>query len=115
MYTANSPKELKKLMEEGKYPILITDERTQRLIEVFESLKTKGVKETAKDEIKKAIISVLASVTSVTTMNAISEPTIIAILTISLASIIALYAIYKNKNIKIKYNKDSSIELNTEN
>lgn len=112
MYTANSPKELKKLMEEGKYPILITDERTLRLIEVFESLKTKGVKETAKDEIKKAIISVLASVA---TVNAISEPTIIAILTISLASIIALYAIYKNKNIKIKYNKDGSIELNTEN
>lgn len=112
MYTANSPKELKKLMEEGKYPILITDERTQRLIEVFESLKTKGVKETAKDEIKKTIISVLASVA---TVNAISEPTIIAMLTISLASIIALYAIYKNKNIKLKYNKDGSIELSTEN
>lgn len=112
MYTANSPKELKKLMEENKYPILIVDEKTQRLVEVFESLKTKGVKETAKDEIKKAIISVLASVS---TVNAISEPTIIAMLTISLASIIALYAIYKNKNIKLKYNKDGSIELSTEN
>lgn len=112
MYTANSPKELKKLMEENKYPILIIDEKTQRLVEVFESLKTKGVKETAKDEIKKAIISVLASVS---TVNAISEPTIIAMLTISLASIIALYAIYKNKNIKLKYNKDGSIELSTEN
>lgn len=112
MYTANSPKELKKLMEEDKFPILITDEKSQRLVEVFESLKTKGVKETAKDEIKKAIISVFAPLT---TMNAISEVTLIAILTISLASIIALYAIYKNKNIKIKYNKDGSIELETKN
>lgn len=112
MYTANSPKELKKLMKEDKYPILILDEESQRLVEVFESLKTKGVKETAKDEIKKAIISVLAPVT---TLNAISEPTIIAILTISLASIIALYAIYKNKNIKIKYNNDGTIVLETEN
>ncbi len=112
MYTANSPTELKKLMEEDKFPILITDEKSQRLVGVFESLKTKGVKETAKDEIKKAIISAFAPFT---TMNAISEVTLFAILTISFASIIALYALYKNKNIKIKYNKDGSIELDTNN
>ena len=87
MYTADSPKELKKLMKEDKYPILVADEKTQKLVEVLESLKT----------------------------NAISEPVIIAILAISLTSIIALYAIYKNKNIILKYNKDGSIELSTKN
>jgi hypothetical protein len=112
MYTANSPKELKKLMKEDKYPILVVDEKTQRLVEVLESLKTKGIKETAKDEIKKAITSALVSITSA---NAISEPAIIAILSISMTSIIALYAIYKNKNIKLKYNKDGSVELSTGN
>ena len=112
MYTADSPKELKKLMKEDKYPILVADEKTQKLVEVLESLKTKGVKETANDEIKKAITSILVPFTSV---NAISEPVIIAILAISLTSIIALYAIYKNKNIILKYNKDGSIELSTKN
>lgn len=53
MYTANSPRELKRLMKEDKFPILVTDEKTKGIVEILESLKSKGVLPTAKEEIKK--------------------------------------------------------------
>lgn len=98
MYTANSPKELKKLIEEDKFPVLIADEKTLRLVEILESLKNKGVKETAKDEIKKALLELIP-----TNTNIISEAGFIIIFGFSLATIIALYALYKGKNIKLKF------------
>ena len=108
MYTANSPKELKKLMKEDKFPILVTDEKTIGIVEILESLKSKGILPTAKDEIKKALISIISP-----TMNAVSGPIILGIVTVSLATIVALYALYKNKNVKWKVNPDGSIELST--
>lgn len=112
MYTANSPRELKRLMKEDKFPILVTDEKTKGIVEILESLKSKGVLPTAKEEIKKAVASTLVSIIKPTT-NAISEPIILAIVTVSLTTIVALYALYKNKNITWKVNPDGSIELST--
>lgn len=112
MYTANSPRELKRLMKEDKFPILVTDEKTKGIVEILESLKSKGVLPTAKEEIKKTVASTLVSIIKPTT-NAISEPIILAIVTVSLTTIVALYALYKNKNITWKVNPDGSIELST--
>jgi len=108
MYTANSPKELKKLMEEDKFPIQVTDEKTIKVVEILESLKQKGVKETAKDEIVKTIMAILKP-----TVNAVSEATLLILVGMSLTAIISLYAIYKGQIIELKYNKDGSIELST--
>ena len=110
MYTAKNSRELKKLLEEEKSPICVIDSKTKKVVEILESLKQKGVKETAKDEIKKTIMEILNP-----TMNVVSEVTIIVIVGMSLAAIVSLYAIYKGKNIVLKYKKDGSIELSTEN
>jgi len=104
MYTANSPKELKKLIEEGKSPIYTTDPKTIKVIEALESLKTKGVVETAKDEIKEVFLKILIGVAR--PIGLISETTTIILVGMSLATLIALYATYKNRSTKIKYRTD---------
>lgn len=108
MYTANNPRELKKLLGEEKSPICITDSKTKKVVEILESLKQKGVKETAKDEIVKTIMAILKP-----TVNAVSEATLLILVGMSLTAIISLYAIYKGQIIELKYNKDGSIELST--
>lgn len=110
MYTANNSKELKKLIKGDKFPIIVTDEKTKETIRLLEALKSKGILSTAKDEIKKAIITYFSYVT---TMNVISEPTLIVIVGLSLTTLIALYALYKEKNIKVCYNEDGSITIET--
>ena len=104
MYTANSPKELKKLMEEDKFPIQVADEETKGIVEILESLKSKGVLPTAKDEIKKVVIAVISA--SQTTINIIcpstNDTSFFSDLAL-LATITALYALYKRKNIKLQY------------
>jgi len=104
MYTANSPKELKKMLEEGKSPIYTTDSKTIKVVEALESIKSKGVVGTAKDEIKKMFLRILTGMTK--PMGIISDTTILIIVGMSLTALVSLYALYKEKNPQIEYEED---------
>lgn len=108
MYEAKKPKELKKLLEEGKTPIAIHDKDTIEVVKTMESLKRQGVVATLKQK-------TLSALTGCCVNNAIAETTIVALGIISAATLVALYAIYKNKNVKIKFNPDGSITIETSN
>lgn len=106
MYTANSPKELKKLIKEDKFPIQVTDEETKEIVEILESLKSKGVLPTAKDEIKdeiKKLISIIPTTTKTISTTANDMNVVCSYKRASLATIIALYALYKKKNIDVRW------------
>lgn len=104
MYEAKNHKELKKLLEEGKSPILVRDKKTIKIVETLESLKRKGfvgtLEEKAIDSISKTVIQ-----------QALSEAGILILAGMSFATLLGLYAIYKNKTIVVKRNKDGSIEV----
>ena len=95
MYEANSPKELKKLMKEDKFPILVKDEKTIRVVGQLERRKNR--KKYGK------------------MMGLVSEPTLIILAIISAVMFISLYALYKDKNIEIEVNQDGSIKLKASN
>ena len=110
MYKANSHKELKKLVKENKFPIHIVDENTIKVVETMEELKKKGVVVTARDKICAKIFKTFLHVD-----NVISESAVVILAIISAATLVSLYALYKNKNVRVKYNPDGSVELDTSN
>lgn len=108
MYEAHNHKELKKLLEEGKTPILVRDRNTIEVVKTMESLKSKGVLGSIKEKI-------IGTLVGGATTNMITESTVVILGIITAATLIALYAIYRKKNIKIKYNPDGSVTLETSN
>lgn len=91
MYEANSPKELKKLMKEDKFPILVKDEKTIRVVEDLEEVKSGGE------------------------MGVIAGATVVTLAIVTAVLFISLYALYKDKNVEIERNPDGSIKLKTSN
>ncbi len=89
MYEAKNPKELKKLLKEDKFPILIKDEKTIRVVEDLEQVKNGGK------------------------MGVISEATVVTLAIVTAVSFILLYAIYKDKNIKVVRKPDGTIIIQT--
>ncbi len=110
MYKANSHKELKKLLKEDKFPIHIVDENTIKVVETMEELKKKGVVVTARDKICAKIFKTFSPEHCM-----ISESAVVALAIISAVTLLSLYALYKNKDIKVEYNKDGSVVLKTSN
>ena len=104
MYEAKNHKELKKLLEEGKSPILVRDKKTIKIVETLESLKRNGFVGTLE---KKAIDSILRE----RLKSVLSESGILVLGGMSIAGILGLYAIYKKMLILFKRNKDGSIEV----
>lgn len=104
MYKANNPKELKNLLKKGSSPILVTDQSSIKVVEVLESLKTKGVRFTARDKL-------LARVFGVCSDKVLSESTIIVLSIVSAVTLISLYAVYVDKPITLKFNTDGSVVL----
>ena len=84
MYTANSAKELKKLLKNNNFPILTTDPKTIKTILYMDALKARNNKK-----------------------NAIGIAPGWVILGIGIIAItaISIYALYKDKNIKVTYEK----------
>ena len=110
MYKANNHKELKKLLKEDKFPIYITDKNTIKVVETLESLKQKGVVVTAKDKLNSTI---LGRIIETTTCNAIAETTVVVLAIITAAALISLFALWKKKNIKVTFNPDGTITIET--
>jgi len=108
MYEAKNHKELKKLLDQGKSPIIVRDKDTIKVVETMESLKTKGITATIESKFFEKMLGVVNP-----TMNVISETTVVILGIISAATLISLYALYKEKNIKLKMNPDGSVELET--
>lgn len=108
MYEAKNYKELKMFLEQGKSPIIIRDKDTIKVVKTLESLKHKGLTTTVKDKIAEWVIGIATP-----TMNVVSETTVVVLGIITATSLIALYALYKEKNIKLKFNRDGSVELET--
>ena len=110
MYKANNHKELKKLLKEDKFPIYITDKDTIKVVETLESLKQKGVVVTVKDELKSAI---LGRIIKSTTYVAIAETTVVVLAIITAAALISLFALWMKKNIKVVFNPDGTVTIET--
>jgi hypothetical protein len=110
MYKANSHKELKKQIKGNKFPIHIVDGNTIKVVETMEELKKKGVDVTVRDKNCAKTFKTFSPVNC-----KISESTVVALAIISAVTLVALYALYKNKNIKVKYNPEGSVELYTSN
>ena len=104
MYEAKNHKELKKVLEEGKSPILVRDKKTIKIVETLESLKRNGFVGTLE---KKAIDNILREQLK----SVLSESGILVLGGMSIAGILGLYAIYKKMPIKFKRNNDGSIEV----
>lgn len=104
MYKANNPKELKNLLKKGSSPILVTDQSTIKVVEVLESLKTRGVRFTARDKL-------LARVFGVCSDNVLSDSVVIALSIVSAVTLVTLYAVYVDKSITLKFNTDGSVVL----
>ena len=110
MYKAESHEQLKELLKKNRFPILITDNNTIKVVETMEGLKKKGVVVTVLDKIRAKIFKTFLPVD-----NVISESTVVILAIISAATLVSLYALYKNKNVRVKYNPDGSVELDTSN
>ena len=104
MYKANNPKELKNLLKKGSSPILVTDQSTIKVVEVLESLKTKGVRFTARDKL-------LARLFGVCSDKVLSDSVVIALSIVSAVTLVTLYAVYVDKSIKLKFNTDGTVIL----
>ncbi|MBQ2778300.1 MAG: hypothetical protein IJF46_00790 [Bacteroidaceae bacterium] len=74
----------------------------------MEELKKRGVIVTVRDKISAKSFKIFSPV-----CNFISESSVVILAIISVVALISLYALYKDKNIKVKYNSDGSIELQT--
>ena len=107
MYKANSHKELKKLLKEDKFPIYITDKNTIKVVETLESLKQKGVVVTVKDKLNSTILGP-------TTHLAIAETTVVILSIITAAALISLFALWMKKNIKVTFNPDGTVIIETQ-
>ncbi len=90
MYKANSHKELKELIKENKFPILITDEKIIRTVQWMEHKKQPK------------------------SVGIIAEPTIIiGLAVITMITVLGLYALYKDKNIEVEMTPDGKMVLRT--
>lgn len=96
---ANNHKELKKLLKEDKFPILVADYNAVSVVETLESLKQKGIIATAKDKLCEEIIK--AAVFTV-----MPKPP-----TIDTAALISLYALYRKKNTKATFSPNGSVTI----
>ena len=110
MYKANNHKELKKLLKEDKFPIYITDKDTIEVVKTLESLKQKGVVVTVKDKLKSAIPG---RIIKQNTHNVITETTVVALFIITAATLISLLALWMKKNIKVVFNLDGTVTIET--
>ena len=118
MYEANSPKELKKLLKEDKFPILVTDSKTQEIVLTMESLKKKGFVDTMTGKGRKEILRELKREKGIgieiegdgkvyrNAAPVLNQGGIIALAIIGCATIIALYAIYKNKDTELEFSEN---------
>lgn len=111
MYKANSHKELKKLLKEDKFPIYITDKNTIKVVETLESLKQKGVVVTVKDKLNSTI---LGRIIEPTPDYALAETAVVALAIITAAALISLFALWMKKNIKVIFNPDGTVIIETQ-
>ncbi len=111
MYKANSHKELKKLLKEDKFPIYITDNDTIKVVETLESLKQKGVVVTVKDKLNSAILDRIIEPTQ---ELALAETAVVALAIITAAALISLFALWMKKNIKVIFNPDGTVIIETQ-
>ena len=111
MYRANSPQELLKLMIVNKFPIVTSDSDTIKVIKTLDSLKKKGVTTTI---LKKFLTSRSSdSVGYSDDVLCIAAEVQIALAIVAAATLIALVALWMGKNVKVKYNLDGSVVVET--
>lgn len=105
MYTANSPKELKKLLKNNDFPISITDPKTIKVVQYMEHRKTQ--------KCKTETTSTIANTITPTNNVVISGPVILGLGIIAAITAISIYTLYKDKNIKVTYGAEGGITLET--
>lgn len=105
MYTANSPKELKKLLKNNDFPISITDPKTIKVVQYMERRKAQK----SKADTTSAVLNTITPTNNVV----ISGPVIVALGIIAAITAISIYALYKDKNIKVTYGAEGEITLET--
>lgn len=99
MYTANSNIELKRLIRNNNFPILVTDKKVIRTVQWMESREQHA--------------GAVGAAIKPGTAGAISEVTIISLAVIAMITLLGLYALYKGKDIEVEARPDGGRVLRT--